>query len=189
MPGINDFVTLSTVLRFVTPAFTKQQWTDHDNVLKDKLKPIHSDLANKFITPQEAGCHIAGTISDYLAQQPELLKNIENNIGYIKQPPKTVSEAKLLKKSLRKQIQQKDALPSDRKRFGQAVRYHNHLVKEQRKRDILSATKHQGKMYRDNFWEFSKKLCQGSLDKGSHKPSFSKAEADEYYPRMYCPHL
>ncbi len=40
-------------------------------------------------------------------------------------------------------------------------------------------------MFRDNFWEFSKKLSCGELDKPTHKPTFNKSVADEYYPCMY----
>jgi hypothetical protein len=61
----------------------------------------------------------------------------------------------------------------------------NHLVKEQRKHDKDNATKHQEKMYHEHFWEFSQKLCKGTLDKEACKPTFSKSTADNYYPQMY----
>ncbi len=40
-------------------------------------------------------------------------------------------------------------------------------------------------MYRDNFWEFSRKVCKGNLDKKEPKPTFSKETADQYYPGTY----
>ena len=45
--------------------------------------------------------------------------------------------------------------------------------------------KHHEKMYKDNFWEFSKKLTKGELDQPAHKPTFTKTVADNYYPTMY----
>jgi hypothetical protein len=40
-------------------------------------------------------------------------------------------------------------------------------------------------MFHENFWEFSKKVCKGNLDKPSPKPTFDKKTADDYYPKMY----
>ena len=99
--------------------------------------------------------------------------------------PKTIQESKKLKNDLRKKMQNKDSTPEDRKLFGQSVRYHNHLLKEQRKNDEINSRKHQEKMYNDNFWEFSRKLSRGELDQPMKKPTFTKATADEYYPKMY----
>ena len=73
----------------------------------------------------------------------------------------------------------------DRRAFGQAVRYHNYLVKSQREKDHTQSQIHQEKMYRDNFWEFAKKTVKGELDKTSPKPTFSKDTADVYYRANY----
>ncbi len=59
------------------------------------------------------------------------------------------------------------------------------MAKQQKKQERSNASKHQEKLYHDNFWEFSKKITQGTFDKESHKLTFTKAEAGDYYPHMH----
>ena len=40
-------------------------------------------------------------------------------------------------------------------------------------------------MYRQDFWKFSKQCCQGTIDDAIQKPTFTKPEADDYYPKKY----
>ena len=40
-------------------------------------------------------------------------------------------------------------------------------------------------MYFKNKWEFSKKATKGTLDEVSENPTFSKADADIFYPQTY----
>ena len=96
-----------------------------------------------------------------------------------------MSHAKQLKKDLRKKCRSEGATNEDRKKFAQSVRYYNFTLKEQRNKDKINLTKHHEKMYRDNFWKFSKQACSGKIDEKSPQPTFSKETADKYYPQTY----
>ena len=185
MPDITDFLHLSTTLRFIAPTYNRDQWSAIDDELKQQLNPVHYGLSNNVITPQEAGNQLAQTLSEFLQQKPDFISDVSNKEGYIKNKPKTVQEAKKLKNSLRKRLKQTSATPADRKEFAQSVRYHNFLVKKQRICDLDNARKHQEKMYHDNFWEFSRRTCQGNIDEPQKKPTFDVKTANAYYPRLY----
>ena len=58
-------------------------------------------------------------------------------------------------------------------------------MKEQRNRDKSNSIKHQEKQYKDNFWEFSKKVCRGQIDENPKRPTFDKITADNFYPSTY----
>jgi hypothetical protein len=163
MPTVQDFLNLTTILRFVAPSYTKTEWQEIDSELKGLLSPIHFGLANNVITPQDAGSQFTETLTSFLQTKPEFVVEMGKTEGYQKHTPKTLQQAKNIKKDLRKKIQQKDATPEDRKMFGQSVRYHNFLLKEQCKRDTENSCKHQEKMFHENFWEFSKKVCKGNF--------------------------
>ena len=185
MPSMIDWLNLTTTLRFVAPQYSQNQWQEIDSEIKDKIAPIHYGLSNNVITPQEAGLQLSETLYIFLQTKPEFVMEMDAKEGYKQRQSKTLEEAKQLKNKLRKKIRQHDCTPEDRRQFGQAVRYHNFIQKQQKKKNKENATKHQEKMFRDNFWEFSRKLCKNELDKSSHKPTFDKACADTYYPMMY----
>ena len=191
MPSARDFLNLTTTLRFVAPAYNKKQWQQIDSELKETLSPLHFGLANNVINPQDAGMQFSETLYDFFGSKPEFIVENGEKEAYRKNQPNAIQEAKKLKNDLRKKIQKKDATKEDRKMFGQSVRYHNYVLKEQKLRDKDNARKNQEKMYHDNFWEFSRKLSRGELNKPAQKPTFDKSAADEYYPRMYstAPHF
>ena len=63
-------------------------WSDIDNVLK-------------------AGIKIATTVSDFLKDKPEFVAEMSESKGYTKHQPKTLTEAKSMKRDLRKEVQKK----------------------------------------------------------------------------------
>ena len=99
MPDITDFLHLSTTLRFLAPAYNKDQWSEIDSELKQQLNPIHFGLSNNVITPQEAGFQFSKTLLEFLLQKPDFILEVSKTEGYIKNKPKTLQEAKKLKVS------------------------------------------------------------------------------------------
>ena len=185
MPSLIDWANLSSFLRFIAPHYETNQWNDLDREVRQLLSPIHYGLSNNVISPQDAATQFSESIYFLLQNKPEFIQNAENKEGFIKKVPKTLTEAKELKTFYRKKAKSPNATQDDRTMFAQSIRYHNHIKKEQKKRDERNSSKHQEKMYRDNFWEFSKKLCKGELDKKVIKPTFSKETADIFYSKTY----
>ena len=79
----------------------------------------------------------------------------------------------------------KDATPEDRKEFRTAIKAHSALKNLHKKKEKHILISHQENMYRQDFWKFSKQCCQGTIDDTIQKPTFSKIEADGYYPTKY----
>ncbi len=185
MPVILDIFTLA--IRFIAPSFGKQQWSDINLQLKSALTPIHFGLRHNFLNVQEAATQFSSTLVEFLKSKPEFISEVtKESEGHIKQNPKTLSQSRSFKNELRKKLENSaNPDPNDRKLFGQSVRYHNYLLKEQRKKDKENARKHQEKMFGKNFWEFSRKVCQGKINEAPKKPTFTKECADNFYPSTY----
>ena len=135
MPQVNDLLNITTLLRFVAPPLLKSQWEEINSEIKEILSPTQFGLSNNVITPQEAGQQFSLLLYNYFKDKPEFIQNKTAAKGHQKNSPKTLNEARKIKNALRKKIHLKDASTEDRKNFGMAVRFHNHLLKEQRKRD------------------------------------------------------
>ena len=54
MPDAIEFVGLASVLRFVVPSLSKDQWAETNSQLKETMEPTHFGLANNVISPQDA---------------------------------------------------------------------------------------------------------------------------------------
>ena len=87
-----------------------------------------------------------------------------------------------LKKALKRKAQSKNASENDIKRFREALKAISDLRKAERRNEQMKTSKHQEDMYFKNKWEFSKKATKGTLDEVSENPTFSKADADIFYP-------
>ena len=69
--------------------------------------------------------------------------------------------------------------------FLTALRFYNYLLKEKKKKDNFSRTKSHEKLYKKNFFKFAKSACNGTIDNATIAPTFTKDQADKYYPKTY----
>ncbi len=179
-------ISIASALKFIAPTYyERQKWQEIDTEVKDNLSPIHSDISQGFISPQDGATQFSESMANYLSSNPDFEAKVREKEGYFKHNPKTLEETRKLKNDLRKTLKNSSDQPEKRKRFHQVVRLHNHLLKQKKQNDLNNQRIHQGKMFSDNFWEFSRKVCKGTLDSKEPKPTFSKETADQYYPGTY----
>ena len=181
------YIRITCVLGYVKfniPSLTQDIWNTHDKSLKTLLAPLHHELSSNVISPKIAGDQFAEITRNFLATNDEFLQD-EKNAEYIKHAPKTLEQARKAKNALRKKAMKKDATPEDRKEFRSAIKAHSALKTLIKKKEKHKQISHQENLYRQDFWRFSKKRCQGSIDDAIQKPTFSKTTADDYYPNKY----
>ena len=92
------YVFVSNIVKFVTPTFSRDEWSTVNKEIKDKLSVLHFDLANDLISPADAGNQFSEITHSVLANKPEFLEEQKENGGYIKNKPKTINDAKKTKK-------------------------------------------------------------------------------------------
>ena len=147
-PAYNLLTGTLALTKLLIPPLNKDKWTQYNSDLKDLVNPIHQAIANDIVTPSEGGDELLVSVRTYLLGKPEFVKDSKSN-GYIQHKSKTVEKARSVKNELRKNA--KNAPPNERKEFYQAIRTHNFLLKEQRKRDKSKSAHYQETLYKDDF--------------------------------------
>ena len=104
---------------------------------------------------------------------------------FIEKDPKSLQEARKKKNILRKKAYSKTGTDEDRKNFRAAVKTVSFLKKKSNKNKIQKSVTHQEKRFSNDFWRFSKDVCNGKLGQQSVKPAFTKDIADDFYPGKY----
>ncbi len=146
------------------------------------LQPIHNALYSDLIDPKTAGDQIAKITQDFLLSKPEFESS--SNEQYKSHPSKLVEKAKSVKNSYRKSMKDSDN-EADRQLFYDALRAHNKLLKNKRSKDKSKTVSHQEKLFRQNFWDFSKKVTNGQYGLEPTLPAFTKEAADKYFSPKY----
>ena len=123
-------------------------------------------------------------VCDFLSQHPEFQEDHEID-NYYRNTPRNIDQARKAKNHLRKKAQRKDATPEDRIAFKEAIRAHNFLKRQNKKKNESKQSRYLEKLYNKNFWDFSSKACSGTLDTQPQKPTFTKDFADKFYPSKY----
>ena len=96
-----------------------------------------------------------------------------------------LTQARKCKNVLRKRAFGKNGTAEDRKAFRAAVRTVSYLRKQDKQKKCDKSRSHMEKRYRNNFYEFSKAACTGSLNESSTKPLFSEDVANNYFGGKY----
>jgi len=179
--GLTSFLS---VLKFIAPCWIdNNSWTHHNQALSDKLAPLHAALANDITPPDLAGDILIEETINYLKSNPDFAASNKQSKSYISNS-KSLEKAKSLKNKLRKAAKQsKD--PNDQKAFYKALRTYNVLNRNRQKSDKLKCSKHQESLFQDNFWNFSKSVCNGTFGKEQTVPNFDQSIANQYYPGKY----
>ena len=177
-------LTALTFLRFVVPADkTTADWNNYNTELNNLLQPIHQDLAHDFISPDVAGDRIGETIKSFLLSKPEFHEDKQSS-SFIQHKSKTLEKAKSAKNELRKAARKSND-PGERKQFFKAIRVHSYLNKLQKQKDKTKTAAYQEKLFKQNFFSFSKSVCDDTFGDSAKHPSFSKETADDFYPNRY----
>ena len=176
--------SILAVLKFVIPScIDNDTWTRHNKALSDKLAPIHAALANDITPPDLAGDILIEETINYLKSSPDFAPTNKQSNNYINKS-KSLEKAKTLKNQLRKAAKQSRD-PNDQKAFYKALRTYNLLSRNRQKAEKLKSTKYQESLFNDNFWNFSKSVCNGTFGKQQTEPTFNQAVANQYYPGKY----
>ena len=157
-------------------------YREYNNELNLILQPIHNALSSDLIDPKTAGDLITKITQDYLLTKPEF--ETSNNEQYTSHPSKIVEKAKSVKNSYRKSMNISDN-EQDRQLFYDALRTHNKLLKSKRAKDKIKTVSHQEKLFRQNFWDCSKKVANGQYGSEPTLPTFTKEDADKYFGQKY----
>ena len=96
-----------------------------------------------------------------------------------------MTDARKKKNVLRRKAFSKEGTEEDRKNFRSAVKAVSFLKKRADRRKAEKSAAHQEGSYRKEFWNFSKRVCNGNVDKDTATLSFSKEDADQFYPARY----
>ena len=103
---------------------------------------------------------------------------------------KNLERARLLKQKLKRQMkfQKRKGIPVDpklRKEFFKVFKLYVKLKKKENKKQEDKRSRFFEKCYKQNFWDFSKKACEGKLESQPTSPSFSRADANKFYSERY----
>ncbi len=172
-----------SLFKFVLPTKEKNQWTDYNKELSQNIKPLHNVIANDIIRPEVGGDQLIHEVHNFLLQKPDF-SQVNSSEQFISHKSKQVEKAASIKNQLRKQAKQSKDI-EEKKQFYQSIRAHNHLVKEKRKSDKLKSAEHQESLFHNDFWQFSKSVCNGTFGSQPVYPTFDKPTADRYYPQKY----
>ena len=170
--------------RFTIPYLSDSEWNVHNLAVKDRIAPLHYDLGSNIVSPKVAANSFVDIVTEYFQEQNEFLENQTNQM-YIEHEPKTLTQARKRKNLLRKKAFGKNATKEDREAFKLAIKTISYLKNKTKKHRDEKSRAHLEKRFRDNFYDFSKKVCNGSLHEKSPRPTFSQMEADEYFCTKY----
>ena len=171
-----------SILKFALPVKNKDQWSEYNSELSQILKPLHSAIANDIVTPEVGGDQLTHDIQNFLLTKPEFNDNKKSS--YVTHTSKVLEAATSIKNKLRKQAKQSKT-PEDRKKFHQAIRAHNYIVKQEKLKDKHKTVQYQESLYHKDFWSFSKSVCTGHFGQDQVYPGFDVTAANNYYPNKY----
>ena len=179
-----SIVHFAAGLRFSIPPFTNDEWVQRNAEVKDLLAPLHLELSQNDITPKAAAVRFSSTMANYFASHPDFIEE-QNSKSFISHESRTLADARKKKNALRKVCFRRNATDEDRRNFRCAVRAVSFLKKKEREKQEHKTTAFQESQYRKDFWAFSKRVCSGNLESPAVKPSFTKYDADNYFPAKY----
>ena len=174
---------IATFIRFALPLKTKDPWRNYNHELQQELYPIQGALANDIISPTLAGDQILATTQEFLLSKPDFVES-EKPGQYTKNKPAILEKAKSVKNSLRKELRKTNDSDT-RKQLQTAIRSHNRLKKEYGKREKHKTAIYQEKLFKNDFWKFSKSVVNGTFGTPSVCPAFDKTVTDQYYNNKY----
>ena len=183
VPIIPVACSMAVFFRFVLPVLTQDKWSTLNVDLSNRLAPLHHALATDEMTPSEAGDCFTLILQEYFSDIPEF--QVPDKKPFFQRPAKTLDEARRTKNKLRKKAFSKNATDGDRTLFYDALHTYDTLRKQEKANENRRNTTKEERHFKSNFWDFSKRLVDGSLYTDNSWPSFSKQTADSFYTTRY----
>ena len=175
---------ITNAFKFTIPHFTTDEWSTHNQALKDLLNPLHHDLSQNSISAKQAAQSFSDIVVEYCASNSEFVDS-KSSEEYIKHEPKSLEQARKVKNQLRKKAYSKNSTENDRKAFRQAIKAVSQFKKKHEHKENQKTTKYQETLFRKDMYGFSKQVCNGSFGNTSPKPTFTKDTANTYYNAKY----
>ena len=186
MASVVSAVTgLTLFLRFIVPQLTNNTWKELDTELATSIRPLHHELAQNVVSPEEAGDRFNKVLQDFFTSKPDLFTEEEKNKQFIRRDNKTLIETRRQKNKLRGKAFRKTSTNDDRQKFYECLRTYEYLKKQQDKNDEKRNTNFEEKKYRSNFWTFSKSAVDDTLYDPPKHPTFTKQQADTFFKQRY----
>ena len=176
-------VTVTMGLARATPKIPSARWDLIDCAFNDLVGPLHWEISNEEISTDVAAEQIGMILANLLEKEPEFQETEAR--PPVSDSGKSLEEARLLKKSLRKKARRKGATAEDKSEWLKAVKLHAFLVRKQREREGADRVRREEKFYRKDFYRFAKEACGGTLFEQKIQPAFVKEVADEYFSGKY----
>ena len=109
---------------------------------------------------------------------------------FFKNVNKNLERARILKQKLKRQMkfQKRKKIPIDpklRKKFWTVFKLYSKLKKQENSKNEQKRSRFFEKLYKQNFWDFATKACDGTLESQPISPDFSRAEANRFYSERY----
>ena len=80
-------------------------------------------------------------------------------------------------------MKSKNATLEDAQNFNQSLKVYNFLLKTSKDNQKANKVKWEEKLYHKNFYKYSKRAVNGSLDKEEIVPTFDSSTANAYYSK------
>ena len=181
-------LSLTTIIRFATPTIEKSEWKELSDSLKQKLSPLHHHISrcNNPDDLKVLGDHCTCVIREFLIEHPELFEDdTKQHSKFQKHSDKTLKELQTLKKKLRKEAFGNGGSPDKIRQFHECLKAISDYKKREKKKTESKTTLFQEKLFNKNRWHFSRQAVKGTLGLDIKEPSFSKPDADRFYPQTY----
>ena len=133
------------------------------------------------------------TLTAEFIEKHEQLRVQNRNSGkrkFHKKINKDLERARLLKQKIKRQLkfQKRKGLPTDpklQKEFWKVFKIYIKLKKKENSKVEAKRCQFFEKCYKQNFWDFAKKACEGKLDSQPISPDFSRVDANRFYSERY----
>ena len=182
-------LSLLTFSRFSTPSsLDKTEWDILNGELKAKLQPLNecinrcSDKDDLNVLGNEAVLKISKFCSEHPEVFEESSSASKKKFRISSHENRTISELKILKKTLRKQIKSN---PEKRKEFHNCCKALGELLKREKLNEEIKTKVWQEKAFNKGRFNFSKETVNDTFGKEAVHPAFNKVTADGFYPGRY----
>ena len=137
-----------------TPKLSASRWSEIDCKINGLIGPLHWRISNDE-TPTNVAAEELGEILSKIFQSEAEFEEVEKQFFDRKQS-KSLEEARLLKRDLKKKANKKGATAEDKANWLKAVKLHAFLLRKENEKTTAGQIKKQEKAYKKNFFKFAK---------------------------------
>ena len=160
------------------------RWNELDCKVNGLVGLLHWRIANKEIATDTAADELGQILSSFLRSEPDF-EAAEKKQFFQKTGPKSLEEARVLKRELRKTAKKRNATAEDKSNWLKAVKLYAFLLRKEKGKEGKNTIKQQEKAYRKDFFKFAKEACNGTLFEERVEPQFCVDEASAFFYRIF----